>query len=190
MSDRSDLLVMLLGMTLAFASVAAVRVAMHLWGRYKFERAYRRGPRVVRYNQYQACPSSHRWQEFELALRDLAPGKYKVCMDCGAIAGNFEWMASNELLDQAAEVLRKRTEREELDRRVHSRVAAIVDHRVTEFILREFPRESSDPTFVNKTMELAEFVLTAREQAIEQVLTELEVGQVQPTDLGPMRGNA
>lgn len=200
MNDQSEMFVFA-GMLLAFASVAAARVALALWGHYKFERAYRKHPRVVKYNQYQACQSSHKWQEFKLAVRRLDPGTYKVCMDCGSIAGNFQYMVSNELLDQAAEVLKKAEAKAEMERKIQSMVAAIVDHRISEFILREFAKESSDPTFVNKLMELAEFTLASQEQAIGEVATKLEFQGISENgdtyswspldvDLSRMKGNA
>lgn len=199
MNDPSDMnLLVLTGMLMAFCSVAVVRIGLALWGHYKFERAYRKYPRVVKYDQYRTCPSVHTWQEFTLAVRHLDPGKYQVCMDCGSIAGNFQWMVSESLIEQAKEVLRKAEAKLEADRKIQSRVAAIIDHRVTEFILREFQKESNDPTFVTKLLELTEFALKAQDEAIEKVAVEAGVRAISqdgdtytwPTEDNDLKGNA
>lgn len=175
--SEPDLLI-LGGMVLAFASMLAVRIGYAVWGHIQFERAYRRHPRVIPYNDAQLCPAGekpHTWQKVNLVVRDLAPGIYTVCMECGYISGNTKYMVSNEVLDQANEALKKAHEKRELEAQIMSRVSAIVDHKVTAYIHSNFPKESNDPTFVMKLIELAELTLRAQDEAVEKVATEIEV---------------
>lgn len=176
MNSLSDLqLASLGGIMLAFASMLVVRIGMAVYGHIKYELAYRRHPRVVNYNEDQACKDPHKWQQVTLAVRYLDPGIYKVCLDCGAISGNETVMLSNEALDALQEQIKNADKQKELERLIQARITAIIDRQVTDFINRSFPKESNDPTFVNKLLELSELTLETQERAIEKVSAELEL---------------
>lgn len=178
MSDTN--LMLFLGICIAFTSMAAVRASLGIWKKIRFEQAYRRYPRVIKFDRKRLCSSQakqHNWYEATLAVRNLNPGRYTICLDCGVISGNEKYMVSDVLIEQAKETLEKAKKQEELEKQIYSRILAIVDHRVTEFIMQQFPKESNDPTFVNKLLELADLTLKTQDAAVEKIRTEYEINK-------------
>lgn len=171
----SEALLMLNGMLIAFASMGIVRIGMAIYGHIKFELTYRKFPRLVKYDELRACSGPHKWQPVALAVRNLPHGRYNVCMTCGSISGITTYMVSDTLLTQAKEALVIAQRKAELEQQVQARIAAVIDARVTDFIMKQFPKESNDPTFVGKLLELSELTLVTQNNAIEQVAAEMEI---------------
>lgn len=188
------------GLIVAFFAMLAGRLILALYGHFKYERAYRKYPRVVRYSAQKTCGGAHQkehtWQKVSLAVRDLSPGVYTICLECGCIAGNKKYMVSQELIGQAKEALETAKKKQELEAQIQARVAAIIDHEITKFINLNFPKESNDPTFVTKLLELSELTVVTQNKAIEKIASEMEVkalsqdGDFYTWDVEGIKGNA
>src|SRR5882724_11483219 len=104
MTSQSEATVLVAyGFLLAFFSTLAMRQIMTIYGKFKFEHQYRKHPRLVPYDKTKKCFKPHWWKDVQLVLRDLDPGKYKICTDCGSFMGREDFMVSKEVLEAIAE---------------------------------------------------------------------------------------
>lgn len=179
----------LLGALLTAFSFAVVRMSLVVWGQIKFARAYDKFPRVVAYNHNRACAGPHAWQPVTLAMRKMIPGKHQVCTKCGAIAGNLLDMLSKEAVDQLNEVLQRAVAKAENQRLVEERVQEVVDFEVARYVNLKFHREATDPTFLRAAMELVDFAVEIRKEAVRRIDLEKSLSNAED-ELDSFGGNA
>lgn len=166
-----------LGLLTSALTLVAFFVARSLWRTAKLELEYMRHPRLVRYNHSQTCEESHKWVEVELALRDLPPGVYKVCSECGAIAKIDFWMLSNEALDQIRESINLRAQRAALDTMLEERIKKVYESYLRRYVSTEFAAVIQfDPELNERLVDLAYYSQLALKDATNKIKAEYEAG--------------
>lgn len=175
MSEQDQM--MLLGFLIAITGMALIRQARLVFGHAKFEYEYMKHPRLVKYDDEKQCEEPHTWRVVELALRGLPFGEYQICMKCGTISGNLDYMVSEQVLAQVQEAQKILAQKEALEREVQDRIEGYAAVAVDRAIYREFPMEAKDLTFVRRIHELVEYSHEARIEAAKKVASELEAQQ-------------
>lgn len=174
MTSQSEALVFVAyGFSLAFFSTLAIRQVQQIYRRVKFEQQYRKHPRLVAYDKTKRCQKPHSWQDVQLVLRDLPPGKYKVCVDCGAMMGREDFMVSKEVLEAIAEAKVLTEKRLEIERQVQARIKDLTDAYVEAYVARNFASEVNDVHFAERLKKLADYTISALASASEKVTDEL-----------------
>lgn len=176
-NQQEALVFVLLGMSLMFFGRLSVYAAIALYHKFKLELEYMNHPRLVPYNEYQACrhrdEQVHDWHSAQLVLRGLPVGMYKVCLTCGSIMGNNEFMVSNEVLDKMAEAIKIGQQKKELERQVQERIEGLRRSYVDGYITRNFKTEINDVHLAERLRALGDYSVTALADASEKVAAEL-----------------
>lgn len=180
-SQNEAVMFVLLGMSLMFFGGLTILQARSWYEHVKFEYDYMKHPRLVQFDSRKLCDEEHQWQSLKLVLRGLPVGMYRVCVACGYISHNSEWMVSDEVLHKVNEATQIAEAKLEAERQVQARVDALTQAQIDQYITTHFKAEVNDVHLADKLRALGKFAIHALANASEKVAAEL-TGQVELED--------